>query len=196
MKSASTEQQPWGLVMAGGYSRRMGADKASLVRPGGGTWLAHAVGLAQAVCPVVWVSGRPEQALELPDRVGLIEDAYFQLGPAAGLLSAWDRFPDRPWLVLATDMPWVSPGLLKRLVSAREPAGPATGFRHPDGVAEPLCTLWEPALRAPLQRAVAARKASLSAVLDAAAVKWLSLDDAQQLASANTPAERSRLEDA
>lgn len=193
MNCAGTATEPWGLVMAGGESRRMGADKALLLRPDGQTWLEHATGLLGGICGSVWVSARSDQGLEPPEGVGVICDSYQDIGPAAGLLSAWDRFPERPWLVLAADMPWVSSDLLRRLLGARDPKAAATAFRHSGDVAEPLCTLWEPEARAALQRSVTAGNASLTALLRTSPVNWLAIDDPKQLASANTPAQRDRL---
>jgi len=193
VNSEGTALEPWGLVMAGGESRRMGTDKALLTRPDGATWLEHAAGLLGAVCEAVWVSARSDQLLPAPAGVEIIVDGYQDLGPAAGLLSAWDRFPDRPWLVLATDMPWVHSDLLRLLVRARDSQATATGFRHSDGFAEPLCAVWEPRARPLLQRRVAGGDASLSALLKATTVKWLAVADPGSLASANTPIEGGRL---
>jgi len=188
-------EMPWGLVMAGGESRRMGAAKAQLRGADGETWLAHAVGVLGTCCERVWVSVREPQRAAVPAELEVIVDGYADLGPAAGLLSAWDRFPDRAWLVLATDMPRVTAELLERLLAARDARGVATGFRHPDGVPEPLCTIWEPAAAALVRAAAAGGKVSLSRLMDGSAVSWVSLDNPAQIKSVNTPAERARLED-
>lgn len=193
MNSEALPQAPWGLVIAGGESRRMGTSKAALVRADGATWLQHAAGLLGACCERVWVSTREEYRHQVPDGLDVIVDGYTGLGPAAGLLSAWDRFPDRPWLVLATDMPRVTLPLLKRLLVARVGAATATGFRHADGVAEPLCTLWEPVASKLLRSAADAGTVSLSRLMAESQVNWLSIDDPSQLESINTPAQRTRL---
>jgi molybdopterin-guanine dinucleotide biosynthesis protein A len=171
----------------------MGTDKALLTRPDGATWLEHAAGLLGGVCEAVWVSARADQMLPTPAGVDIIVDGYKQLGPAAGLLSAWDRFPDRPWLVLATDMPWVHSDHLRLLLRTRDPNATATVFRHSDGFAEPLCAVWEPQARPTLQCRVARGDASLSALLKVTTVNWLAVADPSWLASANTPVEGRRL---
>lgn len=195
MKSERLPAVPWGLVMAGGESRRMGMPKAHLQGPDGRTWLEHTVGLLDACCERVWVSVRESQRSAFPPQLEVVVDGYADLGPAAGLLSAWDRFPDRAWLVLAVDMPRVTVTVLKHLLAAREAPGVATGFRHPDGVPEPLCAVWEPAAADLVRSAAAGGNVSLSRLMGTSAVNWVPLDDPAQIRSVNTPLERARLED-
>jgi molybdopterin-guanine dinucleotide biosynthesis protein A len=194
MKSKGLPPAPWGLVMAGGDSRRMGTDKAYILRADGSTWLQHAAGLLGACCDRVLISVKEPQRGCAPGGLDVITDGYAGIGPAAGLLSAWDSFPDRPWLVLATDMPLVTVALLERLLTARVASMVATGFRHADGVAEPLCTLWEPVAGELVRSAAGVGKVSLSRLMGQSEVNWVSLDDPDQLRSVNTPSERGRLE--
>ena len=183
---------PWGLVMAGGESRRMGMPKADLVRGDGTTWLQHAADLLNACCERVWISVREHQRSTVPKGFEVIVDRYSGLGPAAGLMSAWDLFPDRPWLVLATDMPHVTVALLERLLRARTGAAIATGFSHADGVAEPLCTVWEPEAAELLRSAARTGKVSLSRLMAQATVNWVPLEDPGLLESVNTPSQKAR----
>ncbi len=138
-----------GLVLAGGRSRRMGRDKA-LLRHGQETQLARAVRLLSAVTAGTWVSARADQAGDAERaRFPQIVDRYEDLGPVAGILSAFDHAPDAAWLVLACDLPNVSAATLATLVGGRDPARPFTAFRSStNGLPEPLCAIWEPAARA------------------------------------------------
>ena len=91
----------FGLVLAGGKSRRMGQDKA-LLRREGRSQLAHAVDLLGAVTDRVYVSARADQADE-PERARYeqVVDRYRGIGPVAGILSAMDEHPGAAWLEVA-----------------------------------------------------------------------------------------------
>ena len=122
--------KPAGLVLAGGRSRRMGSDKAAL-KMNGATQLERAVALLQRHVEPVFVSARKDQADD-PVRAGFdqIADAYDDLGPIAGILSAFDKFPERDWLVLACDLPNIDDGTISYLLEQADPASPATAARH------------------------------------------------------------------
>jgi molybdenum cofactor guanylyltransferase len=97
------------LVLAGGLSTRMGHDKALLPWQGR-PLLDHMIGLArEAGIDHVYVSG---------DRPGYrsIPDMTPGLGPLGGLASAAAALPDGRLLVLAVDMPRLTPDLLRALM--------------------------------------------------------------------------------
>jgi molybdopterin-guanine dinucleotide biosynthesis protein A len=173
-----------GLVLAGGESRRMGRDKG-LLRYGGEPQARRAWRMLMGACGDAYVSVRAAQAgrpgyAELP----LIVDAETEaLGPAAGLLAAWARRPDAAWLALAADLPFVDEDLLARLMRGRDHGRLATAFRHPDGVPEPLCSIWEPAARGPLLEQASSGDRSLRRLLLAGAAALLEIDDPSRLES-------------
>jgi molybdopterin-guanine dinucleotide biosynthesis protein A len=134
-----------GLVLAGGASRRMGRDKASLVLHGE-TLAAGAARRLAAVCAEVAVADRGRGSVPgLPS----VEDGPGR-GPAAGLLGAARRWPGRPLLALACDLPAVPVSLLAEL------AGAGADWVVPrwTGGLEPLCALWGPAALAVLAQRV------------------------------------------
>ena len=135
----------FGLVLAGGDSRRMGRDKALLERDGR-SQLAHAVDLLAEVTDRVFVSARADQADE-PERArhAQIVDRYEGMGPVAGILSAMDEHPDASWLVVACDLPNVDATTLEFLIEHGSPNLPFTAFRSShDGLPEPLCAIYRP----------------------------------------------------
>ena len=91
----------FGLVLAGGESRRMGHDKALLQR-GGQSQLSYLASLLGHCTERVFVSARSDQ-LNDPERgrFATIADRYEGIGPIAGILSAMDAYPDADWLVVA-----------------------------------------------------------------------------------------------
>lgn len=107
-----------GIVLAGGRSSRMGADKASLVLDGT-TMLQRSVDrLASAVDALVLVGapGRPlpEVATELPVR--LVEDPIEGEGPLVGIAAGLEACAGAAAVVVAVDMPFVEAALVRALV--------------------------------------------------------------------------------
>jgi molybdopterin-guanine dinucleotide biosynthesis protein A len=140
--------QLFGLVLAGGRSRRMQADKAA-VAYGGRPQLAVAFDLLARHVRCAWVSVRADQAGE-PLRAGYpqIVDGTAGRGPIAGIIAAQSQHPEAAWLVLACDLPFLDDATLASLIARRDASRLATAFasRH-DGLPEPLCALYEPASR-------------------------------------------------
>jgi len=180
-----------GLVLAGGAGSRIGRDKGELDYHGlpQARW---AFDLVARLCERTYVSVRPEQArLGVYSTLPLIEDRS-SYGPAAGLLAAWAVAPDAAWLLLAADMPLIDQAILETLVRGRDAHSLATAYRHPDGLFEPLCAIWEPAARASLQaEAGDAGRVSLRRILETSRVAQLAMSDAGRFRSVNTPADDS-----
>ena len=137
------DRELYGLVLAGGKSRRMGSDKALLQR-GGKSQLAYLYELVAAVTSKTFVSARRDQQDE-PQRAQYpqIVDRYDDIGPAAGILSAMDACPDVDWLVVACDLPNIERGTLEFLLAARGQGSPFVAYRSShDNLPEPLCALY------------------------------------------------------
>lgn len=134
-----------GLVLAGGRSERFGRDKAALL-VGGQPLIDRAAAVLGGVVHDISVAVRRDQLSEpLRARFRLLPDAAEGIGPAGGILAAHRSCPEAAWLVLACDMPRITPEMLAALVRHRDPASPAIAFRAPaDGLPEPLCAIYEP----------------------------------------------------
>ena len=135
----------FGLVLAGGQSRRMGKDKALLTRNGDGqSQLAYAMELLGAVTERQFVSTRADQQDDAErSRYEQIVDRYDDLGPVAGILSALEAEADTDWLVLACDLPNIDTATLEYLVENQDRDCPFTAYRSShDGLPEPLCAIY------------------------------------------------------
>ncbi|WP_267220501.1 NTP transferase domain-containing protein [Dyella silvae] len=143
----------YGLLLSGGASQRMRQDKAALAYRGE-PQLLRAWHLLEAVTERCFLSVRESQRDDTL-RAGLpqIVDSYDAIGPAAGILSAQERYPEAAWLVLACDLPLLGADTLRSLIAARDAGVDATAFtsRH-DGLPEPLCAIWEPSTHALLKQ--------------------------------------------
>lgn len=132
----------YGLVLAGGRSRRMGRDKA-LLQNRGRSQLAHVFELLDRRSDATFVSIRRDQ---LGDderaRFPVVVDRYDDMGPIAGILSAMEAYPAADWLVMACDLPNVGASTLDYLVRHEATDRPFTAFRSShDGLPEPLCSI-------------------------------------------------------
>lgn len=103
-----------GLVLAGGRSRRMGADKASL-RFGDETLLTRAVTRLRALPLEVIVLG-PAGLAELVPEARVIPDAEPGAGPLAALATAFALYPGRALVVVGCDMPFLNPQFVRELL--------------------------------------------------------------------------------
>ena len=145
-RTVSTEDPITALILAGGRGRRLGMDKLHL-RIGGAYQLERIVAVVRSVADEIVVSRRRDQVL--PPRLGqdqihCVIDNWGDIGPLGGVLSAMDAFPDRLWLVLAIDMPFVDDEVLRTLMKERNQHAPFTAFLNPEtGQPEPFCALYE-----------------------------------------------------
>ncbi|MFI5274451.1 MAG: molybdenum cofactor guanylyltransferase, partial [Ktedonobacterales bacterium] len=111
-----------GVVLAGGQSRRMGASKASLLI-GGEPLLRRVTRQLAEALPAVLVVGAPELAALVPS-LTLLADRRPGAGPLAGIEAALAHLaalPGAPYaraFVVACDMPFVAPALVRAMASA------------------------------------------------------------------------------
>jgi len=140
-----TSNPVYGLVLAGGESRRMGQDKALLSRDGK-SQLAHIAALLDDVVDGVFVSTRREQEGDAERaRFRQIVDRFEGIGPIAGILSALQEQPQVDWLVVACDLPNIDAETLRYLLDNRGESQPFTAYKSShDGLPEPLCALYRP----------------------------------------------------
>ena len=105
-----------GLVLAGGYSRRMGADKSALVLPDGRTLLRRQVALMQqaGVAEVLVARRRDQPPVAAPART--VIDIVHDHGPLAGIAAGLAQIAGGALLFLAVDMPFVSTAVLRRMI--------------------------------------------------------------------------------
>lgn len=183
----------YGLVLVGGESRRMGRPKWALDYTGE-PQAQRTARLLGAVCERVFLSVRPGQRVEGMPEVPRIEDRFPPWGPATGILSAMETYPEAAWLVAACDLPFLDVPTLEALATGRDPLKLATAYRSAHGGAhtglpEPLCTVWEPRARQRLLQAAGLGMASPRKVLTESAPRLLDLANARALDNANTPAE-------
>lgn len=180
----------YGLVLAGGMSKRMGHDKG-LMRYHGKAQRYYLADLLRQHCDQVSISCRPEQCKTVTD-AGY--DALVDGGQAeeqyGAILSALTAHPDTAWLVAACDLPLVDGPALAYLKEQRDVVMLATAYESPsDGLPEPLLAIWEPRSRSMLldklsQGITCPRKALIRSAPD---VKLVTPQNPLLVINANTP---------
>ena len=173
-----------GFVLAGGRSSRMGRDKALLRHWGVPLVVRAAAALSQVVASVTILGdpgvyghfGWPALADETP-----------QLGPIGGLITALEH-TDAEWnLVVACDMPELSPALFRELIRKTVRSRKRCIAPLVEGEMEPLCAVYRRTALADVQLAVQAghlKMRDLLAQLGAAPVTGL---DPAGFRNVNTP---------
>jgi len=189
-----------GVLLTGGASRRMGADKGSIV-VGGRTLAERAAHALASVCdPVVEVGpGLTSLARAVEDPPGSGPLAAFLAGvdalgvDALGVdaLGAHAFGMDGPVVVLACDLPFVDDAVVRWLADA-----PGLGSVVPvvAGRAQYTCARWSAAACAAGRAARAGGERRMSALLGAADAELVDAGDhAARLADIDTPEDARRL---
>jgi molybdopterin-guanine dinucleotide biosynthesis protein A len=130
-----------GLVLAGGKSTRMGTDKGTL-NFYGKNQRDVAIELLEKNNLKTYLSVREEQDISIENK---ITDKFVGLGPFGAICSAFQKNPDVAWLVIATDLPFVTDEVIQLLLKYRNPSKAATTIKgKSEEFPEPLITIWEP----------------------------------------------------
>jgi molybdopterin-guanine dinucleotide biosynthesis protein A len=127
------------VLLAGGESRRMGENKATLLHNGEPLWQRQLALLRQLQPVEIFVSTRADPAWR-PNDIDLVLDATPSQGPLSGLAAALARSRSSHLLALAIDMPFMTTDYLKSLGKQIQPGCgvvPKIGSR-----AEPLAAIY------------------------------------------------------
>jgi len=128
-----------GVLLAGGQSRRMGRDKATILFCGKPLWQIQ-LDLLQKLQPAeIFVSARTDPAWR-PTGVTFVPDEAPSLGPLSGLAATLARIRSGHLLVLAIDMPFMNEDHLRCLCDKIEPGRGVLPMI--DNRAEPLAAIY------------------------------------------------------
>lgn len=139
----------YALVLAGGMSRRMGADKAQLLHPDGRTMLQRTIDLVREVSDMTYISLRADQSIPRECQDGstsiLRDPEVGGDGPMAAIIEALQREPSALWCVVSCDLPRLDAVTLRHLCREWREDEAFLAYRSEfDGLPEPLCTLYAP----------------------------------------------------
>lgn len=126
------------FVLAGGKSTRMGRDKALLLLDGQ-TLVERAVALARVVSNRVWIVGDVKKYSNFGV---VIEDLYADRGPLGGIHAALSGTASQWNLMLAVDVPFLSPDFLKWMVEVGSKAAAVVTVPRTGGGLQPLSAVY------------------------------------------------------
>lgn len=133
-----------GVVLCGGESKRMGSDKG-LMDHNGETW-AELVAAKLGSLKVPVVISINEQQLELYSKlfstVELIVDNIDIEGPLKGLLSVYQKYPEKDILLMACDLVDMDMGTLNNLLGQYHSMKGFDFFVYHEDYSEPFCAIY------------------------------------------------------
>jgi len=181
-----------GLVLAGGQSTRMGRDK-SLLNYHGQPQRDYVRHLLLPYCDDVFIAVKNKSS-EDPAWFMADDPSLGDIGPMAGLLTAFHRYPQHAWIIAGCDYPLIHPRTFSTLINAVTSASQAVAFTNPETHrAEPLLTVYLPSVLPVLEARYANGRFSLQELLGEVAVVNLEAEDNRWLQSIDTPEQAEKL---
>jgi len=196
------------IILAGGLSRRMGADKRRLQLWGtsGPTLLAHSVGVVARLCrDVVVVLNDPESWRALPAR--LVHDSYPNCGALGGIYSGLVAATNAYALVVACDMPLLNPDLLGAMLARPRdydllvPRALEPGTARNALAVEPLHAIYSKACLEPIRTTLESGQRQITAFFAQMRVAYVEPDEIRRydptghsFANVNTPEQLAAVE--
>jgi molybdenum cofactor guanylyltransferase len=186
--------EPLFAILAGGRATRLGGDKVSATL-GGRPLISYPLEAAHAANAEIVIVAKP--TTELPQvEVQVLHEPPEPVHPLCGIVTALERADDRPVLVIAADMPFLTGELLAWIEGLEEPlAVPAYGGRL-----HPLLGRYDPSLLEPLTAAMKAERA-LQETVSELAPRVIERDELERfgdperlLFNVNTPEDLARAE--
>ena len=176
-------------ILAGGASRRMGADK-SLLPFAGVPLIEHVTRQLRPIFPEI-VIGANDPAkfafLGLP----VFPDEVPGQGPLMGILSCLTQTRAELCFVTGCDIPWHNPHLINQLLQAADGYDIVMPRSSADRL-EPLCAVYRKTVIGPARQILRNGGRRIVALFDQVRVRFLDLPDEQWVHNLNTPDDYQR----
>ena len=163
-----------GLILAGGKSSRFGTDKA-LSSYNGISLLERTIGLLReaGLEPIIVTREGADYAFT---ETSILRDELPEKGPLGGIYTALSFLEGVSFMVLTCDMPLLTSGVLKSLISHHEKGNGVTAFRTKDGRIQPFPGIYEPSIFPVVQEKIFKDELSMHGLLESVsrreAVLW------------------------
>lgn len=182
-----------GIVLAGGKSSRMGADKGLLLFRGKPlvTWTTELLG---GFCHRILISSNNKDYEVFGYQV--VEDVYKDSGPMSGIASCLAVSESEVNLVLTCDMPFVDATVIEALIQ-QSGSGMFVVPLDERGFAEPLCGIYLKSTLPLIESSIRTGAFKMTSLFSKGGVKYLRTDeyskpfDSRWFTNINTPGEFS-----
>ena len=188
------ESQIAGVVLGGGKSRRMGADK-SLLRLDRQTLLERAVDVLREVFDeVLIVADRADRFGGLGE-VRVVQDILPDAGPLGGIHAGLTAVDSPAAFVVACDMPLLDAGVIRGQVDVWQTADADAVVPLLDGRPEPLHAVYAKSCLPAIEERIGQGDYRVRALLDAVRVHFWQPDPsaAHSFTNVNTPEDWARI---
>jgi molybdopterin-guanine dinucleotide biosynthesis protein A len=152
------------FILAGGNSTRMGTDKAFVMLEGR-SLLARALDVCRTITGEVRIVGDREKFAPFAD---VVEDVFPGCGPLSGIHAALRASGTDLNLVLAVDLPFVSPALLHFLTGQAREGGAIVTLPRAGKGWQPLCAVYRRAFADAAETALRAGRYKVDTLFDPA----------------------------
>jgi molybdopterin-guanine dinucleotide biosynthesis protein A len=172
----SAEPDLAAFILAGGKSTRMGSDKA-FVQLDGRTLLARALEIANSLTSDVRIVG---DAAKFGAFGPVVEDIFPGCGPLGGIHAALRSSHADLNIVLAVDIPFVTPAFLEFLITCARSAPHATAtVARSGGGWQPLCAVYRKDFANPAEAALQQGVYKIDALFEPARTRIIAEDELQ-----------------
>jgi len=176
------------LILAGGASRRMGRDKAGIVRPDGTRQIDHLIAIARELGHETLISTN-DPAIA-PEAIATLPDLEPGQGPLGALASLNQARPGTAALILGCDLFLLDAETPRHLLEAHDPARRVTCYNSRiDGRPEPLCCALSPEALSLASSRLAEDQRCARHFLESLEPQRLELPNPAALDNANSPSE-------
>jgi len=187
-KSPGTTTRATAIILAGGRSSRMGADKSLLPVDGQPIIERICERLAGRFDQILISANEPEKLAFLGLEV--IPDRIPGQGPLMGIASALEASTSELNFVVACDIPRIHIGFVEEMLAEAETSGadvvvPTTGSEE----YEPLFAVYRKSALEAINKVLASGGRRISDIFAQCRVKYIKLTDKEWLRNLNTPAE-------
>jgi molybdopterin-guanine dinucleotide biosynthesis protein A len=164
------------FILAGGASSRMGTDKSQLLIDQQ-TLVERITATLLEITDLISIVGKPPTASQLPT----VQDVYPHWGALGGLHAALTACQHEWAIVVACDLPYVTPALFAHLATLRMDHEAVVPVQN-DGRAQPLAALYriEPCRQRATELIEAGRRRPLD-LLERVKTRWVSFNEIRNL---------------
>jgi molybdenum cofactor guanylyltransferase len=181
-----------GVILCGGQSSRMGSEKF-VTNYHGVPQYQYLSKLFKKLNLDTVISIREGQVSFVNDAANLVLDNeyYFNAGPLTGLLSVYEKYPDKSILLVGCDYPLLNLEHISYLIDQIHSSYSVVCFQNNVGIDEPLIAYYSNEVLAEIKNYFELGNKSLQQFIKSTNVKRLTLENNLFLTSVDTPLERA-----